>query len=314
MTMNADDFSLDELASAYLDNEVTPTERARAEFDPAVMARVAQFRSLDAQVSADFATDLPAVAATQDHMVARALGLFERRVDIDPEVDSPAVTQPPAVVVPLARHQRRTIPWTTLAVAAAVLGGLVIVGRSISLSGSDESSESARANQATAATAAAAAPAPAAVDAASVEAAIAPAEPVATEAAAPAMTDAASAQPATVVTIGTIDGGATAGDTQSTESAPTAAESTGEFANTTVVSLTVEDQLQVYVASLAGNVADRKVALVSTNCQISGVAVENVSWQGVAGVLVLSPDATTPTTAEIIDSTCAVLVSVTITR
>ena len=313
MTMNADDFSLDELASAYLDNEVTPDERARAESDPTVMARVAAFRSLDAQFRADLTADLPVVAATQDDMIGRALGLFDTGVDIDPELESPAVSPPPAAVVPLvARRRLLTVPWTTVAVAAAVLGGLVIVGRSISLSGGDAQSESA--TQAAATTAAAveaataAAPAEAEIfDAAATEA------PAATEAAS-AATEAAPARPATVVTIGSIDGGATAGDTQSTESAPLAAESTAEFAETTVVSLTVEEQLQAYVASLIGTVADRKAAQVPTNCLVNGVAIENVSWQGLAGVLVLSPDATDPTTAEIIDSTCGVLVRVAITR
>ena len=313
MTMNADDFSLDELASAYLDNEVTPDERARAESDPTVMARVAAFRSLDAQFRADLTADLPVVAATQDDMIGRALGLFDTGVDIDPELESPAVSPPPAAVVPLVTRRRRlTAPWTTIAVAAAVLGGLVIVGRSISLSGGDAQSESA--TQAAATTAAAveaataAAPAEAEIfDAAATEA------PAATEAAS-AATEAAPARPATVVTIGSIDGGATAGDTQSTESAPLAAESTAEFAETTVVSLTLEEQLQAYVASLIGAVSGRKAAPVPTNCLVNGVAIENVSWQGLAGVLVLSPDATDPTTAEIIDSTCGVLVRVAITR
>lgn len=326
MTMNADDFSLDELASAYLDNEVTPDERARAESDPTVMARVAAFRSLDAQFRADLTADLPVVAATQDDMIGRALGLFDTGVDagvvagvdIDPELESPAVSPPPAAVVPLLTRRRRlTAPWTTIAVAAAVLGGLVILGRSISPSGEDAQSESA--TQAAATTAAAveaataAAPAEAEIfDAAATEA------PAATEAAS-AATEAAPARPATVVTIGSIDGGATAGDTQSTESAPpAAAESTAEstvgFAETTVVSLTLEEQLQAYVASLIGTVSDRKAAQVPTNCLVNGVAIENVSWQGLAGVLVLSPDATNPTTAEIIDSTCGVLVRVAITR
>ena len=327
MTMNADDFSLDELASAYLDNEVTPDERARAESDPTVMARVAAFRSLDAQFRADLTADLPVVAATQDDMIGRALGLFDTGVDagvvtgvdIDPELESPAVSPPPAAVVPLVTRRRRlTAPWTTIAVAAAVLGGLVILGRSISPSGEDAQSESA--TQAAATTAAAveaataAAPAEAEIfDAAATEA------PAATEAAAPPATESAPDRPATVVTIGSIDGGATAGDTQSTESAPpAAAESTAEstvgFAETTVVSLTLEEQLQAYVASLIGTVSDRKAAQVPTDCLVNGVAIENVSWQGLAGVLVLSPDATNPTTAEIIDSTCGVLVRVAITR
>jgi hypothetical protein len=38
------DFSDDELASAYLDDQVTPEERARVEGDSAVMARVAELR------------------------------------------------------------------------------------------------------------------------------------------------------------------------------------------------------------------------------------------------------------------------------
>ena len=201
-----------------------------------------------------------------------------------------------------------TVPH--VAVAAAVLGGLVIVGRSISLSGGDAQSESATEAAATTAAAVAAATAAAPAEAAIFDAA------VATEA--PPATDAASARPATVVTIGSIDGGATAGDTQSNESAPASAESTAEssaeFAETTVVSLTVEEQLQAYVASLIGTVAERKAAQVPTNCLVNGVAIENVSWQGLAGVLVLSPDATDPTTAEIIDSTCGVLVRVAITR
>ncbi len=314
MTMNADDFSLDELASAYLDDEVTPDERALAESDPVVMARVAEFRSLNDQFGADLTADFPAVAATQDDMIARALGLFDTRADAEVSADPPA-NPPLAPVVPLATpRRRRTIPWTSMAVAAAALGGLVFVGRAISTSGSDSATESAGGADPAAATIAAAAPDLASASQERIsDAAATTAAATVTEAAAPAMTEAPAAQAASVATIGSINDGATAGEPQSTEAAA-APEPAAEFADTTVVSLAVEEQLQAYVASLVGAAADRKLTADLTSCLVNGVAVENVTWQGVSGVLVLSPDASAPTVAEIIDSTCGVLVSVAITR
>lgn len=57
----------DELASAYLDGEATAEERAKAEADPALLARVEQFRHSAAEVAS------PVAEAGREEIIAQAL-------------------------------------------------------------------------------------------------------------------------------------------------------------------------------------------------------------------------------------------------
>ncbi len=312
MTMSPEDFSLDELAGAYLDDEVTPEERATAESDPAVVARVAEFRALRGALAADAAPGAPAGAAGTDEMITRALALYdELRGDSGGPVSSADGTpsRAPTPIVRLADRPRRiAAPWAWVAAAAAVAGGLFVVGRAIGVR--DESSISASDGPAAEAT----------TDAAAFEQS-AGAAPAMTEAATASSVAASAAIPAAapVATIGSIDGGAavaTAGplEAPAATEAPAAAAATATDAATatTVVSFTAEEQLTLYVTSLAGGPAAERNKLVvpPANCQLSGTPVEEVSWRGTTGVLYLIPDATNPASAQIVGANCIVLVAV----
>ena len=112
-----------ELASAYLDGEATPDERARVEGDPALLAEVERLRAVAAAVA-----EVPAPSADRrDAAVAAALAAFdELRVGTTPP---PA---PPATVSSLdRRRQARRMQALTAVAAAAVLvvGGFVIANR-----------------------------------------------------------------------------------------------------------------------------------------------------------------------------------------
>lgn len=318
MTMNADDFSLDELASAYLDNEVTPDERVQAAADPAVIARVGEFRSLKSVLAADMTDEQPSVAIGADDMIARAMELFDEQHSDEQHAivgnDLPTTSSVIAGgrVSPLrGRSLRRSIPWSGLAIAAAVLGGVFLVGRLAN--GPKSESKSASVADSAATTAAAAADAasqaaPAATDAAAVtEAATATdAAPSAFPQSVPVTIDSIGAAAA----IDSASGGAPATDAPAATDAAAATEAAAPA--TTVVSFTAEEQIRAYVAASVGADRSRLSVVPPANCQLNGIAVEAVTWQGVPGILVLSPDADAPTRAEVVDSACTVLVGITI--
>jgi hypothetical protein len=125
-----------ELASAYLDNEATPAERARVEASPALMGLVAELRSVQTSVAA------PAPGAVdRDALIAAALAAA---------ADEPTVGRVPGGTV-LPAHQavapvpsiagqraRRTQVWKTPMLLAAAL--LTVMGIGFALksgSGSD---------------------------------------------------------------------------------------------------------------------------------------------------------------------------------
>jgi hypothetical protein len=120
--MSDDDVQRDELVSAYVDGEATADEVSRVEGDPALVARVEQFR----RIAADVAAVELSPPVQRDASIAAAL-------DATPE---PAATAPPDdVVAPIAlddegvrRRRRRTV--AVLSAAAVVLllaiGGAVL--------------------------------------------------------------------------------------------------------------------------------------------------------------------------------------------
>ena len=110
--MNDDELPFnDELASAYLDDELDPAERATASADPEVMATVESF----ARVRAALGDVPPVVGSAQDDAVAAALAEFDaRHVAI-------TTAAPVATVTSLQSHRRVYRALTSVAAAVAIL-------------------------------------------------------------------------------------------------------------------------------------------------------------------------------------------------
>ncbi len=107
----------DELVAAVLDGEATADERARVEGDPALMARLAEFRAVRDLVAGD-------VPPADDIDRERAITAAKAAVRHQP------------TVVPLAERRRQEVP-RFLAVAAAVLLVLLAAGFLVSKVGDD---------------------------------------------------------------------------------------------------------------------------------------------------------------------------------
>jgi hypothetical protein len=113
-------FSDDEIVSAYLDGEATPTERARVENDPRLQARLAELRVAARAVGTPhFFPDAPG----RDELIARA-------VAASGTVASPTSGGGATVTDLGAARQRRTIV-IALSAAAAVL--LVLIAAPLAL-------------------------------------------------------------------------------------------------------------------------------------------------------------------------------------
>jgi hypothetical protein len=111
------------LASAALDDEVTPDERALIETSPELLAELETYRSLRTEMAA---VEVP--AAAREAAIAAALAEFDAtQPKAAPRPDEGEVVTPIAPVVPLARRRRRQLGWLT-GVAAAALIGVVAVG------------------------------------------------------------------------------------------------------------------------------------------------------------------------------------------
>lgn len=139
----------DDDLSALLDGEAGPDVAARAQADPAALARLDALRGAAAAVRAAPVTPLP--SATVDDLVARALAVADE-APAGPD-DVVATTTPvgddggaEAIVAPLRpRGGAAGVPrW--LVAAAVVL--LVAVGLSLVWSGRDDGTETATTNQA----------------------------------------------------------------------------------------------------------------------------------------------------------------------
>ena len=101
----------DELASAYLDGELDPAERATASADPEVMATVDSF----ARVRAALGDVAPADGSAKDAALAAALAEFDGR-----QVAATAAA-PVATVTSLRSHRRTYRALTSVAAAVAIL-------------------------------------------------------------------------------------------------------------------------------------------------------------------------------------------------
>lgn len=101
----------DELASAYIDDELDPAERAAASADPEVMATVESF----ARVRAALGTMPPVDGSAKDNALAAALAEFDAR---DVVITTAA---PVATVTSLQSHRRVYRALTSVAAAVAIL-------------------------------------------------------------------------------------------------------------------------------------------------------------------------------------------------
>jgi hypothetical protein len=122
----------DELASAWLDGELSPADAAAVETDADLRARAEELRAA-----------IAVVAATVDPLPAARLDeIVERAVAAAPAATGPsaATPEPPrAGVVDLAARRRPPAAW--LAAAAAVVAILLAVG-ALSLAGGDDGGRS----------------------------------------------------------------------------------------------------------------------------------------------------------------------------
>lgn len=336
--MSGDELPFDELASAYLDNEVTPDERAVVEADPQLLARADEFSGVRASLadtdvsSFDFDALMSGALAEYDTVIAAGASMASADTPDEPStatvtaIADPGDSSAGRAVTSLAdarrRKERRSGVWAALAAVAVVAGGVVLVSR-VGGSESKKDLASSAAPDAAAATTAAAAPAAeapklaaAATEAPAPEIAMSEADaelqfPAATEAAAPAATEAPAADTAapaagaaSETTIGSID-------------APGAP--TEDVAPTDTVALLLfssAEQVQAFVRSLSPLEAEQSSARLENRCDVGGAPVREVIWQrvsgtqGVTGVLYLVPDRAAPTDAVIVDGGCGVLVRV----
>jgi hypothetical protein len=118
-----DEFDASELASAYLDGEVSDDERARVESDAALVAEVERLRRVRAALG-----DVPSASApSREAAIAAALSTFDEQHTTDAERPGERPS-----VVPLDRHRRaRWMQGITAAAAVAliVVGGFAIANR-----------------------------------------------------------------------------------------------------------------------------------------------------------------------------------------
>jgi hypothetical protein len=139
----------DELASAYLDDELDDAARAQVESDPALLARVDELRAVQALLS----TPPPALDPTRrEAMIAAALIAFDEGATasgVDDRPTAPVTASGPvpegAAVVSIASRRRRITGWVAAAAAAVVL--VAGVGMALDRSGGDDTDAADQATQ-----------------------------------------------------------------------------------------------------------------------------------------------------------------------
>lgn len=136
------------LASAALDNEITPDERAQVEASPALRNEVQVYRMIAAELRA---VEVP-VAARESAMTAALAAFAELPTDVaaEPAVSVPAAAAGTAAagtatagrVVSLHARRQRQSRWLGGAAAAAVVGILGLAAIKADIGGSDSKSAS----------------------------------------------------------------------------------------------------------------------------------------------------------------------------
>jgi hypothetical protein len=322
--MTDDDFILDELASAYLDDEVTADERAAIEADPSALARVEALRSVRVTLQADVGEvdgdvlEAALATALAAHRVAPG---GESTATVGPDAGpsgGPSDVTPvePPVDLAAARRRRAGRIWKpVLAVAAAAAIGVGAISGVANLAadggGDDSASE--------AAVPLAASDTPAADTDAEITDDAAGAAPAASEAGSDPAQGAGDATRETISEIGVADvenapavstqpDAAAAGDT--TEST----EATSTQAAVAAPALTTEQQLAAFSAETEPRTAAAPApeASSSSPCPDLGYPAGAVVWQGTPGELYLNipTDEDSPAVATVATVDCVVLVSV----
>jgi hypothetical protein len=131
------DFEIDELASAYLDDAVTDEERARVDADPALLSRVDELRRVRDAVHSS--TIEPASADTRDAAIASA------------------VAAAPLVDLGAERARRRVRIASIAAAAILLIGAAGLLLRSVSGDSSTKTSTAAAASSSSSSSSASAA-------------------------------------------------------------------------------------------------------------------------------------------------------------
>jgi hypothetical protein len=134
--MSDDDHSPDlDLASAYLDDEVTPVERARVEGSEALLGRVQELRALRTELAA-----VAVPADRRDAALSAALAAFDD-LHSGSEGDAPPPSVPPAraTVVSMSERRRRQQRWIGGVAAAAIIAVVGIA--TLNSSNDDRSSD-----------------------------------------------------------------------------------------------------------------------------------------------------------------------------
>lgn len=138
-----DDLEL--LASAYLDGDVTPDERAQVEADPELAIEVERLR----QVRALLAAEAPTTISTRERHLAAALDAWDRLPETERTGAGGDITPAGLVAAPRpasldARRQARRRTWILSAAAGlvVVLGGGIVLN-SLGTGSSDDSASEA---------------------------------------------------------------------------------------------------------------------------------------------------------------------------
>jgi hypothetical protein len=316
MTMHDDAF--DELASAYLDDEVGIDERARVEADTDLLGRVEEFRGLRTSMLSSFA-----VGDVDDDLLGAALGAFDDEqatttfappvadTTADTSLNAPhsTIAAPTAPVVRSldeARRQRtrKVYGW----IGAAAAAGVIAVGVT-SLSGTNNAAQDAASKS------------PESVAAPAAESGQANDELVLPEVApAASAAPAADAAPAesTAATVGSIEGPASAStdtDAVATEapvaSAAPAAEPPAPVDGSGIVDIGSQEELasqaQFVIAGGASNA--RTTSLISCP-ELGAEAVSEILWQGRQAFVLLRPSAANPREAIAVSNNCEILATI----
>lgn len=291
------DFELDELASAYLDGEAAPGERAVVEADPALVARVDEFRSLRQALR----RDLAAVDQRQlESALATALAVFDTEVGAGGERrDGAADVERDPVDLAAVRERRQRRWWKPVAAVAgaAAMAVAVVSGiANLSADGDDE------------ATTAEGSVVDAAAESSSADRAAEDESPGGAEDEAPVTIDA-------IPEAATAGADTTAGDlAAAVTDVPLTEESSGVALATTeqLVAYATEQVQSALPATDDTTETSPAQTTEPTGCLELGALVAKIVWQGTPAELYLQSAISGERVAIVVTPDCAILVSVTL--